>query len=72
MAGLLAPTEGQVLFDGRPIDDYGRDSFYGQVGFVFQDSKLFNLTVRENIAFRSDVPDVALARPSRPPNCTIL
>ncbi|HEX7710785.1 MAG TPA: ABC transporter ATP-binding protein [Sphingomonadaceae bacterium] len=62
MAGLLAPTGGQVLYDGRPIDDYGRDSFYGQVGFVFQDSKLFNLTLRENIAFRTDVPDASLAR----------
>lgn len=62
MAGLLAPTEGQILYDGRPIDEYARDGFYGQVGFVFQDSKLFNLTLRENIGFRSDVPDIALAR----------
>ena len=29
---------------------------------MFQDSKLFNLTLRENIAFRTDVPDASLAR----------
>jgi len=62
MAGLLSPGEGQVLYDGRPIDDYARNGFYEQVGFVFQDSKLFNLTLRENIAFRSDVDDAMLAK----------
>ena len=29
---------------------------------MFQDSKLFNLTLRENIAFRSDVPDASLRK----------
>ncbi|MBO9576395.1 MAG: ABC transporter ATP-binding protein [Sphingobium sp.] len=62
MTGLLAPTEGALLYDGRPIDDYARDAFYAQVGFVFQDSKLFNLTVRENIAFNSDVDEAALTK----------
>ena len=51
MTGLLAPTSGEVLYDGRPIGDYTRDSLYAQVGFVFQDSALFNLTLRENIGF---------------------
>ena len=51
MTGLLAPTAGAILYDGRPIEDYTRDSLYAQVGFVFQDSALFNLTLRENIGF---------------------
>ncbi|WP_404711819.1 ABC transporter ATP-binding protein [Sphingomonas sp. MMS24-J13] len=62
MTGLLAPTSGQILYDGRPIDDYTRDSLYAQIGFVFQDSKLFNLTLRENIAFNSEVDEARLAR----------
>ncbi|HET9160596.1 MAG TPA: ABC transporter ATP-binding protein, partial [Caulobacteraceae bacterium] len=62
MTGLLAPTEGQVLYDRRPIDDYAKASLYAQIGFVFQDSALFNLTLRENIAFSSDVDDSSLAK----------
>ena len=62
MTGLLAPTSGQVLYDGRPIDDYKRDALYAQIGFVFQDSNLFNLTLRENIAFNSKVDDAQLTK----------
>lgn len=62
MTGLLAPTSGQVLYDGRPIEDYRRDSLYAQIGFVFQDSQLFNLTLRENIAFNAKVDEAQLAK----------
>ncbi|HTN41571.1 MAG TPA: ABC transporter ATP-binding protein [Asticcacaulis sp.] len=62
MTGLLAPTSGQVFYDGRPIDDYTRDSLYAQIAFVFQDSQLFNLTLRENIAFNTKVDDAQLNR----------
>ena len=62
MTGLLAPTSGQVHYDGRPIDDYARDGLYAQIGFVFQDSQLFNLTLRENIAFNAKVDEAQLAR----------
>ena len=60
MTGLLAPTSGQVLYDGRPIDEFTRDSLYAQIAFVFQDSNLFNLTVRENIAFNAKVDEAQL------------
>jgi ATP-binding cassette subfamily B protein len=60
MTGLLAPTSGQVLYDGLPIDAYTRDSLYAQIAFVFQDSSLFNLTLRENIAFNAKVDDARL------------
>lgn len=60
MTGLLAPTSGQVLYDGRPIDDYTRESLYAQIAFVFQDSQLFNLTLRENIAFNTKVDEAQL------------
>lgn len=62
MTGLLAPTSGQILYDDRPIDDYTSDSLYAQIGFVFQDSKLFNLTLRENIAFNSTVDEARLTK----------
>lgn len=62
MTGLLAPTSGAVLYDGRPIEDYRRDSLYAQIGFVFQDSSLFNLTLRENIAFNTKVDEARLTK----------
>jgi ATP-binding cassette subfamily B protein len=60
MTGLLTPTSGEVLYDGKPIEAYARESLHAQMGFVFQDSALFNLTLRENIAFNTEVSEVAL------------
>ena len=62
LTGLIKPTTGSVEFDGRPIESYDQDSFYRQVGFVFQDSILFNLSVRENIAFSDTVTDASLEK----------
>jgi ATP-binding cassette subfamily B protein len=62
MTGLLAPTSGAILYDGRPITDYAKARLYAQIGFVFQDSALFNLTLRENIAFNAKVAETDLAR----------
>jgi ATP-binding cassette subfamily B protein len=62
MTGLLAPTSGQVLYDGRPLTDYKADAFHAQVGLVFQDSSLFNLTLHENIAFNAEVDEAKLNR----------
>src|SRR5690606_25598993 len=48
---------GSVKYDGRPLADYDRDVFFRQVGLVFQDSVLFNATLRENIAFSASASD---------------
>ncbi len=55
MTGLLPPTSGKILFDGHSLADYDQKSFHAQVGFVFQDSIIFNLSLRENIAFSEAV-----------------
>ena len=62
MTGLLAPNSGIVEYDGVPLSDYSKESLHSQVGFVFQDSVLFNLTLRENIAFSNLVEDEHLAK----------
>ena len=62
LTGLLAPSAGSVLYDGQPLPDYEPKNFHEQVGFVFQDSLMFNTTVRENIAFTSGVAERDLER----------
>ena len=62
LTGLIKPNTGQVLFDGQSIDDYFKESFHTQIGFVFQDSVMFNLSLRENIAFSDTVTDESLQK----------
>lgn len=50
LAGLYAPTGGQIAFDGHNVNRI--DARDRNVGIVFQSYALYpNLTVRENIAF---------------------
>jgi ATP-binding cassette subfamily B protein len=62
LTGLIDATAGTVAYDGRPIADYDQDSLHRQVGFVFQDSIIFNLSIRENIAFSPSVTDADLQK----------
>lgn len=57
LTGLLEPTKGKIYFDGMDINEYDKASLHSQVGFVFQDSAMFNLSLRENIAFSNTVKD---------------
>lgn len=57
LTGLLEPTTGRILVDGKQVDDYDKKSLRSQIGFVFQDSIMFNLSLRENIAFSNTVKD---------------
>lgn len=52
------PQEGRILFDGIDLREAALDSLYRQVGIVFQESFLFNASVRENIRMgRLDATD---------------
>jgi ATP-binding cassette subfamily B protein len=62
LTNLINPTSGSVLYDGRHIGDYNSESFHRQVGFVFQDSIIFNMSIRENIAFSDTVTDESLEK----------
>jgi ATP-binding cassette, subfamily B, bacterial len=62
LIGLLQPTSGSVTYDGEPIDAYDKEALHQQVGLVFQDSVMFNLTLRENIGFSKTIHEDALNR----------
>jgi ATP-binding cassette subfamily B protein len=62
LTGLLQPSTGKIKYDNKDLDSYEKSSFHSQVGFVFQDSIIFNLTLRENIAFSNTVNDESLKK----------
>lgn len=62
LTGLIHANSGKVLYDGKPIEDYQSEAFHAQVGFVFQDSIMFNMSIRENIAFSDLITDESLAK----------
>lgn len=45
------PQQGQVLIDGGDLRDYQLKTLRAQLTVLMQEAKLFNKTVRENIAF---------------------
>ena len=52
---LIKPKEGNIFYDGINITDYNQDALLRQIGLVFQDSIIFNLSLYENIAFNTQV-----------------
>ncbi len=56
-ASLTHPDAGEVLFDGIDVNLYKKEYFQNQIGFVFQDSIIFNMSLRENIAFNGKVTE---------------
>jgi ATP-binding cassette subfamily B protein len=57
LTNLVLPDSGTIEFDGRLLAEYDKESFHRQIGYVFQDSAIFNLTLRENIAFSEKITD---------------
>jgi ATP-binding cassette subfamily B protein len=57
LTSLIKPDSGSILFDGIDINDYNKETFQHQIGFVFQDSVIFSMSLRENIAFNELVTD---------------
>ncbi len=55
LVGLIQPTQGVMLFDGRPLDQMSQDELTRtrrRVGFVFQSAALFDsMSVFDNVAF---------------------
>jgi ATP-binding cassette subfamily B protein len=62
LTGLIEPDEGVVRYDGVALSEFDKQSLHRQIGLVFQDSVTFNLSLRENIAFSSDVDDATLEK----------
>ncbi len=49
MMRLYDPTEGRILYNGRDIREYNLNEYRDRIGAVFQDYRLFDATVAENV-----------------------
>lgn len=66
LCGFYAPEEGLITIDGIDLATVMLPSYRGQLGVVFQDSFLFEGTIRENIMFaRPDYSEAEFRRACR-------
>jgi ATP-binding cassette subfamily B protein len=65
LTDLIPPTSGLITFDGQPLAKYDKTKLHQSIGFVFQDSIIFNMSLRENIAFNTEVTDEKMEKAIR-------
>lgn len=62
LMGLLQPTEGSILIDGRRLDAANAAQWQAEIAHVPQDLFLADATIRENIAFGAEPGEIDDAR----------
>ncbi len=62
ISNLISPDSGSIEIDGIPIDHYSKEVFHRQIGIVFQDSVIFNMSLMENIAFTGNVTEESVRK----------
>ena len=53
--GFHTPSQGRVMVDDIPLIEMDINSYRRRIGYVPQDSILFNMTIRENLLW--SMPD---------------
>ena len=51
-------TEGNILINGKDINEYYIQSYREKIGYVPQESLLFTGTIKENISWGCEIPDM--------------
>lgn len=64
--GLLEPTEGRVLLDGRDIAQVDRAALFEEFSVVFQDAEPFSFSLEDNVTCRYGAAGTAGEKPVRP------
>lgn len=62
LTGLIKPNDGQILYDDILLENFDKESFHNQVGFVFQDNVMFNMSIRDNIAFNDSATEETIKK----------
>ena len=56
LAGLLSPTEGDILINDEPVARIGVERYRAMIGVVMQDDQLFAGSIADNISFFFGTP----------------
>ena len=62
LAGLYEPTEGRILYDGLDLASLDHRDLRRHLGFVLQETHLFDDSIGRNIALGDETPDVERLR----------
>lgn len=62
---LYDVDEGEILIDRRNIREYNISSFLGIIGFVGQETFIFNASIKENITFGNDYTEKDIEEAAR-------
>ncbi len=54
IAGLFMPTSGELLIDEVPLQEIDLDSYRDRIGYISQESVIFNDSIFNNITFWAD------------------
>lgn len=54
LAGLITPGSGAVLIDNVPLTEFNLDSYRNRIGYISQETVIFNDTIFNNITFWDD------------------
>ncbi|MCR5084357.1 MAG: ABC transporter ATP-binding protein/permease [Succinivibrionaceae bacterium] len=57
LLGLYSPQQGQILLDGTNIEALGRQALRERISVVFQDTFLFDGTIRDNLTLGNGASD---------------
>lgn len=69
--GFIIPTSGRIAFDGTPLQEFDITSYRRRVGYVPQESILFNTTIRENLRWaREDATEAEIGEACRQANAS--
>ena len=58
MLGLIQPSEGEILIDGKPLALIGNEAYRDNIGVVMQDDSLLSGTIADNICFFDETHDL--------------
>lgn len=50
LARLLKPSQGDILYDGKPLNEWDELEYRRRISFVFQSPLLMDMTVEQNVA----------------------
>ncbi len=54
ISGLFSPSSGEILIDGKNIKDLNINEYRSKIGYITQESVIFNDTIYNNISFWKD------------------